>query len=139
MPFSQMAAPCWVLSPEGGPGGEDYGHSATQAEAVKDLEDNYPPEDYPPGTVTVVARDAPCWIVTCDGVCGERPEDDEYGFNIHCATRVEAELFAGSCGWVITKDGGVFCADDTPDDAVTVIAVEIPGQLLLGGGEVAGA
>jgi hypothetical protein len=141
MPFNQLAAPCWVLDPEGGPGGEDLGHSVTEAEALKDLKDHYPPEDYAPGTVTVVVQPAPCWTITCDGECGDRPEDDEYGWNIHCATRKEAEVFAESCGWIITKDGRVFCEDDTPagqslEDGGLAVVEQIPGQLtLLGEGD----
>ena len=138
MPFSQLATPCWMLSPRGGPGGEDFGHSATEAEALKDLKDNYPPEDYSDVKLTVACLPAPCWVIHCDGECGDRPEDDEYGFNIHCETRKEAEEFAGSCDWIVADDGRVFCQDDAPDDARPAVVGQIPGQLTLDGSEAAG-
>lgn len=140
MPFDRLATPCWVLDPEGGPGGEDLGHSPTEADALEDLKEHYPPKDYPDVKITVTCLPAPCWTVTCDGDCGEQPEDDEYGWNIHCASLKEAEEFAESCGWIVTRDGGVFCPDDAPDCAVADLAVveQIPGQLTLDGQQVGG-
>jgi hypothetical protein len=143
VPFNQLATPCWVLDPEGGPGGggEDCRHWPTEAEALKDIKETYPPEDYPAGSVTAVIRPEPCWIITCDGECGEEPEGDEYA-SIHCATRTEAEQVADAYDWKVTKDGLVFCDTDAlPDRLMDELAVveQIPGQMILGGGEVSGA
>jgi hypothetical protein len=139
VPFNQLASPCWVLDPEGGPGGdgEDCQHWPAEAEALKYMKKTYPPEDYPPGSVAVVIRPGPCWIITCDGECGEEPEDDEYA-HIHCATRTEAEQVADAYDWKVTKDGRAFCEDDAPAgrslDELAVVE-QIPGQLTLLGEE----
>lgn len=140
MPISQLAEPCWVLEPEGGPDGEDWQHWTSEASAREGLKDSYPAEDYPAGTVTVLRRAEGCWTITCDGECGEGPEDDEYA-NIHCTSRTEAEQYATACDWIVTRDGEVYCEDDAPDRSTADLAVteQIPGQLTIDGEEAPGA
>ena len=137
MPFSQLATPCWVVEPKGGPSGEDLGHSPDEAAALKDLKETYPAEDYGDLNLTVVCLPAPCWTITCDE-CGEECESDEYA-SIHCATRTEAEQVAEAYDWKVIKVGRVFCEDDAPDgcslDELAVVE-QIPGQLTLDGAEV---
>lgn len=121
MAIKQLRALCWVVARPSGEGESHYeSEDAAKARAGK----------------AAVRLLTGCWVVACDE-CGDRPEDDDYGVNIHCASRAEAVQFIASAGWTVTRDGQVFCAEDEPDCSVADLAVieQAPGQLVLGAEE----
>ena len=122
MAIEQLPGQCWVYDPKP----DDYEgdpHFESKAAALAD--------DYRPAGAGARQQPSGCFTVTCDGECGDQPEDDEYGWNIHCTSRAEAERFALSCGWIVTRDGGVFCADDAPEGADLAMVDQVPGQFAL--------
>lgn len=133
MPVEQLAQPCWYTRY---PGGEHYQndcHYETQAVAERAAEKIT--EEQPGAVIEQSQWDGRCWVVTCDGECGDQPEDDDSGRNVHCESRLDAEKFAESCGWIVTRDGQVFCGDDAPEYARAdlVVTEQIPGQEALPG------
>lgn len=128
MAIERLGQPCWYASRPGSD--EDDWHHASEIDTAKSAKELR--EDEPDAEVKVGQHPDRCFIVTCDGDCEDHPEDEEC-WNAHCPTRAAAEQWAESCGWIVTRDGRVFCEDDAPECALADLAVttQIPGQLTL--------
>ena len=128
MPVEMLTARCWVLDRPPGDEGEPHYESEDAARAAA--------AESHPGVTVGVRELTGCLVVACDGEdCEDRPEDDEYGSNIHCADLAEAERFAESCGWAVLTDGRILCPEDaagvTQPSPFATAAEQIPGQLTL--------
>jgi hypothetical protein len=128
MPVSQLARQCWYARYEGGEDRDNDTHYEDQEQAAKAAARIR--ADYDPDTVVIEVGQlpAPCWTAQCDGP-GEHPlEDGEWEWTLHGETRAEVEGWCGAYGWIVTRDGQVYCEDDAPeyDTAGLVVTEQVP-------------
>jgi hypothetical protein len=119
MAIEQLTYQCWYVRD---PGGEDHQndiHYKDEAGAQKDAaeirRDHAADDPVDPLPVEVGQFPAPCWIAQCDGPDAHPLEDGEWEWTLHGETRAEIEKWCGEYGWILTRDGQVFCDEDPPD------------------------
>ena len=137
MAIEQLTQPCWYARYDGGEDYENQIHYSTESTAQKAAAEIRPGGE--PGETPAVETGrmaAPCWTARCDG-CEEPLEDGEYEWMLHLETRAETEQVCTEYGWIVTRDGRVFCDGCAPecDRADLVVTEQVPGQgALLGEG-----
>lgn len=134
MTVHQLKEPCWVIDPE--PPGENYHrHYDTRSEARTDLRQAVL-DGYTDLKSKAVQLDAACWLIKCDGDCGEHIDEADEGFISHCETRQVAEEIMAAYRWSYRGDL-VFCEDDAPEGSEipppSAAELEAAGQLRLPG------
>lgn len=131
MAIEQLARPCWYARYDGGEDYENQIHYGTEPQAQKAAAE-IRADDEPGETAAVETgrMEAPCWTARCDGECDGPLEDGEYEWTLHLETRTEIERVCTEYGWIVTRDGQVFCDECAPDceTADRAVTEQVPGQ-----------
>jgi len=136
MTIHQLKDRCWELRPATDE--ERYPHYDTDADAFHALKENRENDGDPYPDTKPVQLDDRCWVVRCDGDCGQIIDEEDECWIIHHDSRHGAEETVASWRWTYSADGrSVFCEADRPEDAVpappTPAELEAAGQLAIPG------
>jgi len=116
MSIRQLDACCWELSNPGGEDDRQHFDSNARADAeVADLR-----KENPQSRASVALLPSRCWVVQCDGDCGQVIDEFDEGYICHHLTAAEAEKTARAWEWVLVPGPlgeSVYCPEDRPEGA----------------------
>lgn len=131
MTVHQIAEPCWELRDPADDRTPHFGNAVSALARLAELK-----KDDPGTRATITGLDYRCWLVQCDGECGEHVDEADEGFISHCESRQVAEEIMAAYRWSYRGDL-VFCETDAPEGSEipppSPAELEAAGQLVIPG------
>jgi hypothetical protein len=136
MTVHRLKSPCWLLSPSL-PSDDGWHHEdeAAARKAVREYQEENPADKF---TAAAKPLSEPCWVVQCDGECGQAIDQEGEGYVFHHTSRADAEESVRQWRFAYLGDSElVYCETDRPEGAEipppSPAELEAAGQLVLPG------
>src|ERR1700677_743260 len=106
MTIRQLESRCWTAPGLDDERKEHFTGNAAALKAIKEARERGEVADSSP-----LLLESCCWVIECDGECGQLIDEEDEGYIHHCESRAEAEDSMRAWKWGYVGEL-VFCVSD---------------------------